>query len=350
MPNYGMPGVSMGRRGARVAGACAIVLAAVAGIGLRADMDSPDDTRLSITLRTENIGEGIIPGTKVRMDGVTIGTISEITAIEQGRQLITLDLDSAETAGLTDSFAVDYAPENLFGISALTLRRSAGGNPLRAGSLVDLAGAQANKVTDVTMGSLLRTLSETSTEVLTPKLVELIRRFDSDLRAFTPLLESVVMLSRAVAETQRYPVPFLVDQYSSFFGGLGSFVSSTFKLLAAVMDIEIFVSDRPRYDQTIDMIVNTLFPAIGKVGDAARGELRGYTEALTPLIATLAATVPTPGASAAEVTELIDRWNRMFTDTPAGPAVNVAVTLRGLPGLAVPLLGQQGYDTLGGGR
>ncbi|WP_405165007.1 MlaD family protein [Nocardia sp. NBC_01499] len=347
MPNYSMPGVSMTRRGSLLVGALVVVTASVVAFGWRGVFDDADARQVRIQLHTEEIGEGVIPGTKVRMDGVTVGEIATIASAEQGRQLITLDLDRTETASLTDTFTVDYAPDNLFGISALTLRRSAGGTPLRAGAVIDLAGKNANKVTDVTMGSLLRSLTDTSTEVLTPKLTELITQFNGDLHAFTPLLEAIVTLSRAVADTQRYPTPYLLDQYSSLFGGLGTFASSTFRLLDALMNIEVLVNDRPKYDAFIGMVVNDAFPAIGQVGDAARGQLLGYTQMLTPLLQAMAATVSDPKRSGAESTELLDRLNRMFTDTPDGPAVNVAVVLRGMPGIAGPLFGQQG---LGGGR
>ncbi|MFB8279422.1 MlaD family protein [Nocardia colli] len=348
MPNYSMPGVPMTRRGSLVLGAVAIVAATVVTLGWRGVFDDADPGRVRIQLHTEEIGEGVIPGTKVRMDGVTVGEIAAITGAEQGRQLITLDLDRAETASLTDAFTVDYAPDNLFGISALTLRRAAtGGVALREGAVVDLAGPNAGKVTDVTLGSLLRSLTGTSTEVLTPKLTELITRFNGDLHAFTPLLEAIVTLNRVIADTQRYPTPYLLDQYAALFGGIGTFTSSTFRLLDAIMNIDVFVHDRPKYDAFIGMVVGDVFPAVGEVGAAARGQLSGYTQMLTPLLESMAATVPDPQRSQAESTELLDRLNRMFADTPEGPAVNVAVVLRGMPAIAGPLFGQAG---LGGVR
>ncbi|MEV6558729.1 mammalian cell entry protein [Nocardia sp. NPDC051756] len=342
MPNYSMPGVPMTRRGSLVLGAVAMVTATLVTLGWRGVFDDADPSRVRIQLHTEQIGEGVIPGTKVRMDGVAVGEIATITGAEQGRQLITLDLDRAETASLTDAFTVDYAPDNLFGISALTLRRADGGGALREGAVVDLAGRNAGKVTDVTMGSLLRSLTGTSTEVLTPKLTELITRFNGDLHAFTPLLEAIVTLNRVVADTQRYPTPYLLDQYASLFGGIGTFTSATFRLLDAILNIDVFVHDRPKYDAFIGMVVNDVFPAVGEVGAAARGQLSGATTMLTPLLAAMAATVPDPQRSQAEAGALIDRLNRMFADTPEGPAVNVAVVLRGMPALAGPLFGQPG--------
>ncbi|MGW4773979.1 MlaD family protein [Nocardia sp. NPDC004278] len=348
MPNYGLPGVSMGRRGSRARGAAALVVAVAVTLAWTGYQHRPDGERMRVQLRTEQIGEGIIEGTSVRLDGVDIGTITDIASIGGGRQLITLDLDKAQTSGLTEDLGVAYVPENLFGISAVTLERVDAGAPLRAGSVVDLAGANANRVADATMGRLLRALTETSTEVFTPQFAEVLRTFSGDLQAFTPMLEAVIMLSRTVAETQRYPSSFLIDQYASFYGGLGTFTSATFKLLATVLDIEVLQHDRSKYDASVTMVTDQAFPAIGSIGDIARQHFSGYIETFAPLVAAIAATVPNPGQSHAELTELIQRLDRIFADTPDGPTVNAAITLRGVPGIAVPLLGQQGFAMLGG--
>ncbi|MET8875877.1 mammalian cell entry protein [Nocardia sp. NPDC004604] len=348
MPNYGLPGVSMGRRGSRARGAAALVVAVAVTLAWTGFQHRPDGERMRVQLRTEQIGEGIIEGTSVRLDGVDIGTITDIAGIGGGRQLITLDLDKAQASGLTEDLGVDYVPENLFGISAVTLKRVDGGAPLRSGSVVDLAGANANRVADATMGRLLRALTETSTEVFTPQFAQVLRTFSGDLQAFTPMLEAVIMLSRTVAETQRYPSSFLIDQYASFYGGLGTFTSATFELLATVLDIEVLQHDRSKYDASVTMVTDQAFPAIGSIGDIARQHFSGYIETFAPLVAAIAATVPNPGQSHAELTELIQRLDRIFADTPNGPTINAAITLRGVPGIAVPLLGQQGFAMLGG--
>ncbi|MFD0364241.1 MlaD family protein [Nocardia sp. GCM10030253] len=350
MPNYGLPGVTMGRSGSRVLGAAALAAIVVATLAWTGYHNAPDGARMQIQLRTEHIGEGIIEGTSVRLDGVDVGKITDIASIGEGRQLITLDLDRAQTSGLTDDLAVDYAPQNLFGISTVALKRVEGGAPLRPGAVIDLAGANANRVADATMGRLLRALTETSTEVFTPEFAEVLRSFSGDLQAFTPILEAVVMLSRAIADTQQCPSSFLIDQFASFYQGLGTFTSATFKLLKAVLDIEVFQNDRERYDATIGMVVDDAFPAIGTIGDVARQHFSGYIEMFAPLVAAIAATVPNPARSHTELTELIERLDRMFADTPNGPTLNASVSLRSVPGLAVPLLGQAGFAALGGTR
>ncbi|NNH72746.1 MCE family protein [Nocardia uniformis] len=346
MPNYTIPGVAITKYRARLAGLVAAVLAVLLVVAWTQYTNADHGDRLRIQLRTDQVGAGIVPGTNVRVEGVAVGTVAEVISVGDGRQLLTLDLEKSQIAGLTETFTVDYAPENLFGISAVTLRPGSGGTPLHAEAVIDMVG----RVADVTMGALLRELTRTSTDVLTPKLAELLRQFSGDLKAFTPILQAVVTLSRAVADTQQYPSSYLLDQYASFFQGLGVFSSSTLKLLKSLLDIEVFQHDRARYDVSIGMVVDQAFPAIAGLLNTAQVHFNGYTDMFTPLLGAVAATVPTPDTSRADLTELIARLDRIFADTPNGPVVNLGVTLRGVPGVAVPLLGQQALEALGGAR
>ncbi|UGT42622.1 mammalian cell entry protein [Nocardia yamanashiensis] len=344
MPNYGIPGVSIGRGRARGLGVVAVVLAVTAGVGWNAYNGRDTGEHLRIQLRTEQIGEGIVSGASVRYDGVAVGAITGIEPIGQGRQLVTLELDKAQAAGLTDALTVDYAPENLFGISALTLRHVPGGTPLRDGQQIDLAG----KVSDVTMGALLRSLTQTGTEVLTPKLTELVTQLNGDLRAFTPMVEAVITLSRLVADTQQYPSSYLLDKYAGFFNGFGAYTSATFKLAKAIMDIEIFVTDRPRFDASVAMLRKNVLEQFADTLKSVYANFGAFTDPLVPVVEAIAGTLPNPAVSQAEMTELVDRLHRIFADTPDGPTVNVQVALSGVPAVAAPLLGQLGLT--GGAR
>ncbi|MEC3919346.1 MlaD family protein [Nocardia sp. CDC160] len=325
MPNYAIPGVRIGRGRSRLLGVLAVLLVVLAVLAWSVIDHRATGARLRIQLRTEQIGEGIVPGTSVRFDGVAIGSIADVRPADAGRQLLTVDLDPGQIGGLTDALTVDYAPENLFGVSTVALHAAPGGTPLRDGQTIDLA----NRVSDVTMGALLRSLTQTSTEVLTPKLTHLLTQFDTDLRAFTPVLQAVVMLSRAVADTQRYPSSFLIDQYAGFFHGFGAFTSATFKLAKALMDIEIFQHERDRYNASIEMLRGGVLEGAATTFDVVYQNFGGFTDPLAPVIQALADTVPDPAKSHAQLTETIDRVNRMFADTPDGPTLRIAVTLLG---------------------
>ncbi len=338
MTKYTMPGVAVGRRGSMIVGAASVAATLVFGIAWHTIDDDSDQERMRVQLRTEHIGDGIIAGAKVVYNGVKVGEIETVDSVGLGNQLITLALDPDQIPGLTDTLEVGYAPENLFGVSAVSLIRAPGGTALHEGAVVDLAGAAAQRVRDATMGALLRSLTETSTTVLTPELSTLVGQLATNTRAFTPLLEAVVTLSRVVADTQQYPTSFLIDQYAGFLHGAGQLTSDTFRLLKAIFEIEVLRNDRELFDTAINLVVETVFPAVAVLGQTLQAPLDGYVPMLSPLLSTLAATVPTPGQSQADLRELMDRVDRMFTDTPNGPVLNLSVALAGVPALAVPLL------------
>ncbi|MFI1912892.1 MlaD family protein [Nocardia sp. NPDC020380] len=325
MPNYTIPGVRVGRGHARLLGVLAVLLVVVTVLLWTVLDHRTTGARLRIQLRTEQIGEGIAAGTPVRFDGVAIGRVAAVRPADTGRQSLTLDLDPAQLAGLTDALTADYAPENLFGVSAVALHTAPGGTPLRDGEVIDMT----DRVDDVTMGALLRSLTQTSTQVLTPQLTQLLTQADTDLHAFTPVLQAVVALSRAVADTQRYPSSYLLDKYAGFFNGFGAFTSATFKLAKAIMDIEIFQHDRDRYGASITMLRQGVLEGLASTLDTVHQNLGGFTDPLAPVVQALADTVPDPQTSHAQLTETIDRLNRMFADTPGGPTLQVAVTLLG---------------------
>lgn len=325
MPNYAIPGVRTGRRHALLLGALVVTMIVLAVPAWHTIDSRGGGPRLRIQLRTTQIGEGIASGTQVRFDGVAVGRIAEVRPTDAGRQLLTLDLDPAQIAGLTDALTVDYAPENLFGVSTVAVHTAPGGTALRDGQVIDVA----DRVNDVTMGALLRSLTQTSTEVLTPKLTELLTQLDTDLHAFTPVLRAVVELSRTVADTQQYSPSYLLSRYAGFFDGFGAFTSATFKLAKAIVDIEIFQHDRGRYDASIAVLRQGVLGGLGTTFDAVYQNFGGFTDPLAPVIQALADTVPDPQTSHAQLTDTIDRLGRMFSDTPNGPMLNVAVTLLG---------------------
>ncbi|MVU77208.1 mammalian cell entry protein [Nocardia sp. ET3-3] len=325
MANHSIPGVRIGRGRSLASGVITVLLTAATALAWHAAGERDAGTHLRIQLRTEQIGAGIATGTTVRFDDVAIGRIAEVRPIEQGRQLLTLDLDPAQTAGLTDALRVDYAPENLFSVSAVALRTAPGGTPLRDGQVIDLAG----RVNDVTMGALLRSLTQTATDVLTPKLTELLTQADTDLRAFTPVLQAVVSISRVVADTQQYPSSYLLARYAGFFAGFGSFTSATFKLAKAILDIPVFQQDRDRYNRSIEMLRTGVLEGLATTVDTVHQSFGDFTDPLAPTLQALANTVPDPQLSHSQLTETLDRLDRMFTDTPDGPALNVTITLLG---------------------
>ncbi len=333
-----MPGVAVDKRrsllvgGVSLAMVAAVVIASMLYRGLRVD-DS-----LHIALHTERIGDGVLTGTPVRVDGVHVGKVDEIAPADGGTQRITLRLDRSQLHGIDDSLRVDYAPANLFGISEIELRPGSGGAPLRAGSTIDLTGRHAAAVYDATMGGLLRGLSQTGNALLTPQMATVISQVCTDVGAFTPLVQALISVAQTITDNQKMPSSELVGRLGPAFDGGGRFAGATIQVLDLIRNIPRLQDNRGAYDAGTSALTDSVLPALAAFGTRAGSEFSGSTDAVAPLLAVLARMVPYPQQSGADLTELLRRLRAGVHDTPDGPVLNAEIDVRGVPVLA-PLLG-----------
>lgn len=341
MPAYGLPGVSVGPRGARLVGAVAIGVVVLALVAWAANPFDETRDRLRVTLLTEEVGEGVTAGTDVRLDGVKVGSISSIEPADVGTQRIGLELDGSTVFGLTDALSIAYAPGNLFGISEVEITAGDGGSALTDGMVVDLSGRHADRVYDATLSTLLRITGQFTTQVLTPQFTEVVAEIAHNTKAFTPLLQAIVTTTTSIADTQRYASSFLIGQIGEAVSGAPPTVDGGLRLLYGPFVNSFMQSDDNRLalDATADMLTYKLLPGLGTAGETARQYFDGYTDMLAPLLYMLAGTVSAPQQSANDLGLLLDRLGNTLHDTPNGPVMNVDVLLSGVPGLAQPLTG-----------
>ncbi|MCM6778142.1 MlaD family protein [Nocardia sp. CDC159] len=338
MPKYGMPGVAVDSGKSRLVGLIAVglILAVVAVVALQRELRTDDG--LHIALHTEQIGDGVLAGTPVRVDGVQVGEVTEIDPAERGTQRISLRLDRSQLHGIDDSLRVDYAPANLFGISEIELRRGSGGAALRNGAVLDLTGANSDAIFDATMGSMLRSLSQTGDAVLTPQMATVISQVSHDMKAFTPLAQSIIQVAQIVTDTQRMPPSELAGRLGPAFYGAGNFAGANEVMVDMIRNIPRLQTNRDSFDAGVRMHTQTLLPGIARLGAVLGDDLSGTTDMLVPVLRLLAQMVPTPQQSGADLTEFLRRLRAAMPDTPNGPVLNTEIDLSGMPVLA-PLLG-----------
>ncbi|WP_327144064.1 MlaD family protein [Nocardia sp. NBC_01327] len=339
MPNYGMPGVAVDRKRSMAVGAIALALIIAVAAGWTLYSSAKSEDGLPISLRTEQIGDGVLVGTDVRVNGVVVGKVTDITPDQHGTQRIGLRLDDSRLFGIDDSVLVDYAPANLFGISEIDLRRGPGGTPLRAGAVIDLTGPRASAVYDATMGSILRSASQVGGSVLTPQMASVIAQAAADTEAFTPLAQALITATRTVADNQKMPLSELMGQLGPAFDGGGKFAGATVQVIDMIRSIQRLQGNRADYDSNLALITGKLLPQLANTLGTAGTQLSGLTDMLAPLLNMLAQMVPQPQQSAAELRTLIERVRSAMPDNGQGPVLNAEIDLRGVPALAVPLLG-----------
>ncbi|WP_405492762.1 MlaD family protein [Nocardia sp. NBC_00511] len=307
---------------------------------------------MSVDVLTRQLGAGLKSGADVRLDGVKVGAVADIAPITGGRQRITLRLDSSQLFGLTDALGIDFAPGNLFGISEIELQPGGGGAALHDGTVVDLSDEKSSRTRDATLSTVLASVGTLTGDVLTPQLATVLSQLSGDIKGFVPLLQSIVVTIRAMADTQNLPASFLLGQLGQTLSGLPATVDGGLRLLYYPYTNQYMASDanRARFDATIAAIRNGLVPAVDSVLATGEKYYAGLTGPLAPLLGAIAASVGTPQRSGQELSQLLDRLGKSFRDTPDGPVLDIAVELRGVPGLAVPLLAGLPVPATVGGR
>ncbi|GAB2443300.1 hypothetical protein [Nocardia tengchongensis] len=352
MPPYALPGTEVGPRRARILGAAAVLLAVAGLIGWRVMPENRPADEMRVALLVDRIGEGIAPGTDVRLDGVRVGSVGAIDVIGSGRERIRLVLRGSQLFGLTSALSVDYAPGNLFGISALDLRSGAGGPALADGSIVDLTDRDSGRVQDATLAALLKSTGQLTDRVLTPKLVELLSKASRDLSAFTPLLQALGATARAFAETQQLPPSVLLDQFGSTLTGLPPMLTGGLAVLQADYTNQYLKSPEhlQRFGRLWTDVQNQLLPVATQTLSTAQQYFAGTLPVLSAILDQVSASIGTPERSAEQLSELLTRLGAAFHDTPAGPVLDARVDLEVVPGLAAPLAALLGQRPVTGGR
>ncbi|MEV0337279.1 MlaD family protein [Nocardia sp. NPDC050717] len=342
MPNYGMPGVAADRRTSRLTGAIILGIIAVVVLGTVAYRNLKTEEGLRIALHTEHLGDGISAGSQVRIDGVTVGEVAEVSPGERGTQQISLLLDADRLHGIDDSLAVDYAPTNLFGIAEIELRRGTGGNPLRAGAVLDLTGANSDRVYDATMSAILRSLSQVGMTVTSPQMATVVSQLAADFKAFTPLVQALITVAKTIADNQDVAPSELFGKLGPAFDGGGQFAGATMQVIDRLSEIKVTQVDKERYDIGVGVIGGAILPALTTTLTTAGGHFAETTDMLAPMLYALAQMSPNPRQTGADLQALLNNLRGAMPDGPNGPVLNLDVELSGVPAIAVPLFGKAG--------
>lgn len=333
---YALPGVAGTRRESVLVGLGTVATLVIVALIWRAVTAVQDDGLISVIVATDELGDGISSGTSVTTRGVEIGEVTEVLPSETGTIELDLALDGEMLLGLDDSLRIEFAPENVFGISSVGLVTGPGGTELTDGARIDLTGDRGTGVTDATMSAMMRQASEIIGTNLTPQVVDLLHRTDGAMAVIGPLLRTLMAIAGTVEETQRMPLSDLASELGRAAGGLGMFGGATVEVFDVIRSNEPLRNDRAHFDNTVDVIVNDLLPGLVALGNEADENLGGFTPVIVPLLDAVAASVPDPALTSQQLGELVRRLDSAFMDGPHGPVLRADVDLHGVPGV-VPL-------------
>ncbi|WP_418002828.1 MlaD family protein [Mycobacterium sp. PDNC021] len=271
----------------RVGALLAAVIAVVVAVVAARPVDRPLGT-LDVVLSTPSVGQGININSIVMLHGVSVGSIS---AMDNRRGLVDMRirLNRNQIRGLTDSFGFDFRPQNTFGVSAVSITPREGGSLLIDGQHIDRAPD-----INATMSQLLNSGIAVVTGVLTDDLVRFIRRATEYTAALAPLIESGLVLTSLVAETQRGSAADLVAKLSDVIEPIPSIVDLSFPAAHRFRYLKGYryaISDIGSIVASLEEISDGLFGQLGDILASHRTELtpsteiaRSFADAVTALV------------------------------------------------------------------
>lgn len=318
-----------GRAGLRLRGLAAVTAAAVAITAWFQLRPEPRD-QVGFTLVTTTVGDGVEPGTPVRLRGMTIGEITAIGVGGTGHRL-TVRIDAPRLAELSTATRTRFVSENVFGGTAVEFEPVPGGRPIAAGGVLEPAAGAGN----YTVTGIMRDSGRAVTELLTARLTESVENSAALLDSGTGMVAAAVVLLRTWQRTEHLPVAELVPKIAGTTEGFAAFGPSSLGILHALASVSELDDDaRTRQaSDTISEVSNLVFAFAGEIVGAL-GPMAQFVDMLLDVV--IPANQSMRGVTPDQVRRLIDGVGGALHQRDGKTVLDAEVLLE-LPAFRIPL-------------
>lgn len=294
----------------------------------------PSD-RISVTIDTPYLGQGVKEGTVLVMHGVKVGVVTTVASLRDGGVRLVSELQKAPASGLTDAMNIDFRPINYFGVTGVNIIATPGGQPLHDGMQIHTV-PQGN----FALQALLSRLGEVSVGTLTPQLISTIDRAAQYTDALTPLIETMLTALQTVAGVQTVSTAQLLANATGVGVAFPSFVDSAVyasdHLLARGLGRVTEDFYQNRLHRWTEIASTQLFGSVGRLETKYVDDLLPAIDGIKALTDPIPALIR-PDDFGQTLVELRTRYEKMFAGPPDQRALQVRIVLDSLPGVAAPL-------------
>lgn len=339
MSEFRTPGMAAGRTAYKRRAVVFLAASAVALIVLFGVARLLPESGYRVTMQTNFVAGGVVAGSPVVLNGADVGRVGKVDVVGPDQYSLVLEMNSerisAAEAVFTDSAYVGYAPENVFGISAVVMRSQDGGTPLRNGSTFRVEDPE-----DATLTTLLRNLSDLQNEAFDPHVSDLLNVADRATRGLLPILGAAGQIANDIAETQVVSPRETLPQFTELITAVGGTVDDLLPPIRKIMDWN--APQQPGYlersEAGLSFTATTIIDDVNELlGPSGLAQTAPLMPVLTALIDRVTDTFPDSRRNGIQIATLIERLGKAFVDTPAGPVLTVDVLIKSAPGLAAAL-------------
>lgn len=325
MPGFSPTHAQLRRRGVAFSLCAALLALAVWGVqALR-----PQDV-FTLTLRTPTVAAGIVEGAKVRIQGLDVGSVTEIRSLGNAQQGVTLRLDGPQGRSLTNNVEAAFSAGNLFGVSEVILTPHEGGGALQDGAEL----APTRRITDNTVSNMITTLGDVNDDALRPRMSVLLMNFDASSEAMLPLLTALGSVAQTMQDTQR------LSTAQTFPTVVAALQAADPALAAMIPAFQAGLDHKPLHNGDSK---KTLAVQDG-LNDERTGLVAGLQAILTPqaleglktaspmlvsLLQPILAAFPNGSATGVgiQLSQLMDNVRKAMPNTPNGPVLNLRLSV-----------------------
>lgn len=193
------PGRTASRRQLRMRGLIAVILLLCIGLVLTRYARGDFEDSFRVTVMADTIGDGLVTGADVKLNGFAIGRVAEIENSGFGHQRIELKLDRDQVGQLTDKVRARFASTTMFGSTGVELLNIGGGAPLEEGATLRI-GADS---TQATVTDALSKLSRIAGVLSDDDTLELLRFLTAETQGVGTTISALLGAARMLRDGQR---------------------------------------------------------------------------------------------------------------------------------------------------
>ncbi|MGW6727996.1 Mce family protein [Nocardia sp. NPDC055029] len=313
-----------------------VILAAVLGMVHQRKQEHAGKILLGI--ETPYVAPGVLAGTHVMMHGVEVGEVTELGRISDGVLRMTVALNAERIAGLTDTFEIDYRPENYFGVTAVNIVGGTGG-----GRLVSGLTMSRTPVGDFSMATMIEKGSLVVDGTLTNDIITSLDKIVRYTNGLNPMIQTGIVVADRIAKTQKALPSESIGHFNDILAVLPVFNREVIGSLNAVYysgynrlpDGTIAVNDdmMDRNDTALQLAATDLFGAAGQLLQSHPDELLPVLDAVQAM-AGVVPDVLAHGALSDKFQTLVAQYDRAMPGPDGAKTLNLRISLERLPVLA----------------
>ena len=284
---------------------------------------------------------GVAAGTKVILHGAEVGRVDRLDTNDDGTVRIGLSLAADKVSGLTDDFALDFSPENYFGVTAVNLTDRHSGGPLFDGQVL-----RRIPLGDFTLSTMLDKGSLVVDGSLTDSMITTLDKVINYTDGLTPLIQTGVVFADEIARTQRAFPSVLLGYFDPILDWLPGFdqrfIDALYEIFRSKYNLRpdgSFGISEQFFAQSaagLDLSAHQMFGAAGHLLASHPTELLPLIDAVTAL-SDAAPALTDNGRLTEKLRALIGRTDKAFSGPAGAKTLNLRVVVDGLPALAAPL-------------